>query len=146
MTSVSKAQQRLMGQAYAVKTGKKDEELISWLGNYFLLTGVQRKIYEVQFEKMQKEIIRLKLHLEIYQDELDLLEVIFDYAVYKEEIEICEKAEENRELRWLNKRYDPEKCLATYVAIVHKQLSDNWLKEEFEMQQIKRQGWMEFVA
>lgn len=122
---------------------EKLEKLLERRNNYFLLTGIERKIYEFEFEKMQREIIRLKLHLEIYQDELDLLEVKFNYQDEKAKIDICEKAEENRELRWLNKKYEPEKCLAKYVAIVHKPLSDEWLKEEFEMQQMKRQGWME---
>jgi hypothetical protein len=121
----------------------KLEKLLERRKNYFLLTGIQRKIYGVEFEKMQKEIIRLKIHLEIYEDELDLIEVNFNYQEDKAKIEICEKAQENKELRWLNKKYDPEKCLARYIAIVHKQLSDEWLKEEFEMQQMKRQGWME---
>lgn len=124
---------------------KKLEELLIRRKDYFLLEGVKRKIYQVQFEKIQKEILDLKLQLDIYDDELDLLSVKFNYIKieFKEILKILQDTSDKREIKWLRKKYWPEDGQAEYVGQVLKEITNPWLKEKFEMHLLKREGYMD---
>ena len=104
-----------------------------------------RKVYQYQFEQIQKEIIRLKLQFDIYDDELDLLAVRFCYAEdCKDKIERIEKAWQKREVRWLRKEYSPAKgYMARYIGQVLKEISDPWLMGLYQEHLINRQGLIE---
>jgi hypothetical protein len=122
---------------------EKLDKLIDRRKKYFLLSGVERKIYQEQFEKMQKEIMHIKLCLEIYQDELDIFEVEFDYFRDQHKMKICLEAEKAGEIRWLTKKYNPETCKAKYVAQAKGEVTDEWLRELLERQNEIRAGYIE---
>lgn len=113
--------------------------------NYFLLEGIQRKLYQVQFEKIQKEILYLKLRLGIYYDDLDIFSIRFNYISedFNSKTAILDKAVENNEIRWLKRTYDPTTWIAEYVGIVRGQITDPWLQEKYLEHMAKRDGYMD---
>lgn len=118
------------------------ERLLTRRKNYFLMDAHWRDVYLKDFEKIQSEIINLKLHFEIYQDELDLLIVCFDYTSSdsKDKIKACETAVEHKEIKWLRKKYYPETYKAEYIGLMLKMPSDEWLKMICEEHLLKREG------
>ena len=122
---------------------EKLDKLLVRRKDYFLLEGIRRKIYQADFERLQRDIIHLKLILGLYHDELDMLEVTFNYREEKYKVKICEEAAERGEVRWLKKSYVPMGFEAIYVALVKKPLSDPWLEELFQIQQLKRAGYID---
>lgn len=112
---------------------------------YFLLEGIQRKIYQYQFEQIQKEILQLKLQLEMYEDVLDLVVIEFDYSEdCKEMLKILEAAQSAQEVWWVRKIYMPDLGnKAKYIGQVKKEISDPWLKEIFYQHRLKREGYID---
>jgi hypothetical protein len=118
--------------------------LLERRSKYFMLSGFERKLWQAEFEKIQRKIISLKLILELYHDELDMLEVIFNYSADPDKSKICQDAEEKGEVKWLKRTYSPwDNYEAKYVAIVRKPLTDPWLAEIFNYQQAKRSGYID---
>jgi hypothetical protein len=117
-------------------------ELLKRREKYFLLEAFQRKIYRTEFEDMQKEILSLKLILEIYEDVLDLLVVDFDYMASEGKIwcKRLEDANELREIKWLKKTYNPQDGKARYIGQVKKEITDLQLQELYKTQVLKREG------
>jgi hypothetical protein len=120
----------------------KLNELLERRKKYFELSGFKRMLYQAEFEKIQKEIINLKLHFEIYHDELDLFSVFLKYDEFanKEKFIILTEAEEAGEVRWIRKKYNPNEFMAEYIGIVRKEIKDEWLKELYKIHILKRQG------
>ena len=118
------------------------KELTARREKYFLLEGVERKVYQAQFKKLQKEIIDLKLYLRMYDDELDFLVIEFNYAQddAKLKYQIIEQAKLNQEIKLLRSIFDPNTAQTKVVCQVQKALTDLWLRELYEMQYLKRQG------
>jgi hypothetical protein len=122
------------------------EELLKRRDKYFLLTDIERRIYANDFEKMQKEIMFLKMNLEVYHDELDLVSVWVDYlkkAESKIQYEILEKAAENREIKWLAKKYFYVEGKSEYIGLLLKnvkEIHDEWLRDIVETHLLKREG------
>lgn len=110
---------------------------------YFLLNGYEKNIFQKQFEELQSEIMFLKVNYNIWQDELDMLEVRFNYVKELDKLNICEEAHKNKELRWLSKSFNPETWVARYVAIVYMQLTDPWLAELYEIHELWREGFIQ---
>ena len=124
---------------------KKLEELLKRREKYFLLTDIERRMYAHDFEKMQQYIMFLKMNLEIYQDELDLVSVWVNYLKpeSKSQYEILEKARENGEIKWLRKKYLYVEGKSEYIGLLlkdAKDIKDDWLREIVETHLLKREG------
>ena len=132
----------------AINANDKREELDALLirrRKYFLLSFVKRKIYQVELEKVQAQIIFLKLALGIYQDDLDMLEAKFNYQTEAYKELVCMMAEKKREIKWIDKRFNPEDNQFTYVALVSaakNHLTDPWLHDILDLHILKRDGYM----
>jgi hypothetical protein len=126
----------------STEANERLKHLLERREKYFLLEGIQRRIYQTQFELIQKEIMQLKLHLEIYEDELDLVIIEFDYSKdCKVLLKILEDAQTNREVWWVRRIYDPASGnKAKYIGQVKGEISDPWLKEVFLRHQLTREG------
>jgi hypothetical protein len=125
------------------------EELLKRRDNYFLLSEFQRRMYVYDFEKMQEEIMFLKINLEVYHDELDLVSVWVNYLKKVEskiQYEILEKAAENREIKWLSKKYFYVEGKSEYIGLLlkdAKDIQDEWLRGIVETHLLKREGLMQ---
>ena len=121
-------------------------DLLERRKNYFLLPHEVRNKFAVQFERIQRDIISIKLRLEIYHDELDLFSVKFNYVVpeAKQKFLVIENAEQNREIKWLKKIYDPASHMAEYIGKVFDKgiISDKWLQDKFLEHSAKRDGYI----
>ena len=127
---------------------KKLEALLKRREKYFLLTDIEKKIYANDFEKMQKEIMFLKLNLEIYHDELDLVSVWVEYTKRESKIQydILEKSEENFEIKWVRKKYFYVEGKSEYIGILRKdinEIEDEWLRDIVSKHLLKREGLMQ---
>lgn len=126
---------------------EKLEDLLDRRKNYFLLPLEVRIKFVVQFERIQRDIINIKLRLEIYQDELDLFSLKFNYVVpeAKRIFGIIEMAQERREIKWLRKIYNPASHMAEYIGKIYEQgiISDMWLQEKYLEHQAKRDGYID---
>jgi hypothetical protein len=129
-------------ERYKEECRERLKVLLARREKYFMLEGIQRKIYQAEFEKVQKEIINLKLYLNMYDDELDFLVIEFNYAdaEAKAKYQIIEEAKANREIKPLRSMYNPNTAETKIVCQVIGALSDIWLRELYEMQYLKRQG------
>jgi len=125
---------------------EKLEKLLKRRDDYFAITDVERNIYRKEFEVMQAEIVRLKLHLDIYHDELDIIEVEIDYSKDDRSViyQILEEAWQRREINWVKKKYFQDRAI--YVGMLMKDIQDmqnEWLKDVCMMHQLKREGYIQ---
>jgi hypothetical protein len=124
---------------------QKLEELLKRRENYFLLTDIERRIYANDFEKMQKHIMSLKMNLEIYHDELDLVSVWVNYlgTEAKGQYQILEQAKTNLEIKWLRRKYFFVEGKSEYIGLLLKDvkdIKDDWLRGIVETHVLKREG------
>lgn len=127
----------------------KLQKLLERRDNYFQLTALEKKTYRQQFEEMQDEIIKLKIFLDIYHDELDVVSIYVDYSCpvdSKEQYAILNKAQEDREIWWLLKKFDYQSKISEYVGLLRKDVSEiknEWLRDICIMHQVKREGFIQ---
>lgn len=124
----------------------KLQELLARRDDYFQITELERIIYRKQFEAMQAEIIRLKIYLDLYHDELDIVSVKVDYSLpvdSKEKYKILDQAKDDREIKWLSKRFNFQNLMSEHLGLILKdvsQIKNDWLREICMMHQLKREG------
>jgi hypothetical protein len=129
-------------EAYKNECRTKLHYLLKRREKYFLMEGVQRSIYQVEFEKVQKEIIKLKLYLDIYEDDLDFFVIKFNYMQLgsDEKYKTIKETQSKNEIRVLRQMYTPEEEEAVFVCQVKSAITDIWLRELYDMQYLRRQG------
>jgi hypothetical protein len=136
----------IMGHLWKLTDEQKHSklnELLQRREKYFLLPDFQRTLFREQFEEMQKEILWLKVMLKVYHDELDILELRFNYKDEDYKLKMYDEAIKSGEIKGLGKSFSPsEGYIAVYTCLVLKQPSDPWIAEEYMMQQLRREGWI----
>jgi hypothetical protein len=87
----------------------------------------------------------LKINLEVYHDELDLVSVWVDYigTEAKGQYKILEQAASNLEIKWLRRKYFYIEGTSEYIGLLlkdAKNIQDEWLRGIVEMHMLKREG------
>lgn len=121
----------------------KLNQLLARRRKYFMLQYFHRMAFVEKFLEIQREIIDLKIKLEIFQDPFDFVTLKYDHNTNLKAWQDIKQAEKMKQIRILENGFEKDTKLAYCTILKIGDVQFDWIRKECELKEFEKHALIE---